>query len=160
MKSLLTLLLLTLTAACGRELELVRPAAGTPRSAELLVAGQTVTVELASTPSQRTYGLKHRPSMASDHGMLFLFPDTKPRTFWMQDTLIGLDIIFLAEDGTVINIEEASPGVERPGFPSRRPARFVLELIRGWSREHGLSPGQVIEVAAELAALAEPAAGP
>ena len=139
-------LLLLFCASCGSDRELVPSQPGEPTHAELEVAGRTVTVELASTPAQRSRGLMHRPSLPADQGMLFLFPDTRPRTFWMRDTLIGLDIIFLAEDGTVINIEEASPGVERPGFSSRRPARFVLELNRGWSREAGLLPGQVIVV--------------
>jgi hypothetical protein len=151
-----TLLLITLAIACScsGEPDLKPVDSGTPSTAVLSVAGRDVTVELAITTTQRNRGLMHRPSLPADHGMLFLFPDTEPRTFWMRDTLIGLDIVFLDEDGTVQNVEEAPPGVERPGFSSRRPARFVLEMVRGWCREAGLEAGDRIAISPELASLA------
>jgi hypothetical protein len=88
--------------------------------------------------------------------MLFLFTEAKPRTFWMHDTLIDLDMVFIGADGVVQNIEHARAGVERPGYHSRGLARFVLEMAAGWSAEAGLQPGQTIEVPPELAARAEP----
>lgn len=148
------LLGLTLSA-CGDEPRLVPVMEDRPRTAVLRVAGRDVTVELAADSSSRTQGLMHRTSLRPDHGMLFLFTDSKPRMFWMHDTLIGLDIVFLDEDGTVQNVAEAPPGVERPGFHSLRPARFVLEMARGWCREAGLEPGARIEISAALRALAQ-----
>jgi uncharacterized membrane protein (UPF0127 family) len=145
---------LALTCGCGDGRHLEPAPSIRPRTAQLRVAGRDVTVELAADPSTRTRGLMHRASLAPDHGMLFLFTDTRPRQFWMRDTLIGLDIVFLDEDGTVQNVEEAPPGVERPGFHSRRPARFVLEMARGWCREAGLRPGDRIEIPPAIAALA------
>lgn len=140
--------------ACGGD-ELVpaaRPQAVDPHHATLQVEGRTVSVELATDDLQRMRGLKHRTSLAPDSGMLFVFPDEAPRTFWMHDTLIPLDIVFLDAGGEVINIEHGRPGVERPGYMSRRPARFVLEMAGGWCAEAGLEPGDRIEIPAEVAA--------
>jgi len=124
--------------------------------AELVVAGRPVTVELALDTQTRTRGLMHRTSLGADQGMLFIFPDVAARVFWMRNTLIPLDIAFLDDEGVVINVEEAPPAVEKPGFHSLRPARFVLELNRGWSREHGLLPGQTIAISEALRARAIP----
>ncbi|MFT7461672.1 MAG: uncharacterized membrane protein (UPF0127 family) [Pseudohongiellaceae bacterium] len=122
---------------------------------ELVVAGRAVIVELATDVPTRTRGMMHRTSLGADKGMLFIFEDSAPRVFWMRNTLIPLDIIFLDDDGMVINVEQAPPAVERPGFHSKRPARFVLELNRGWSEEHKLLPGQVIEISKALRDRAE-----
>lgn len=127
--------------------------AGATGDRELIVAGRTVTVELAITPPARNMGLMHRTSLDPDRGMLFIFTDSKPRTFWMRNTLIPLDIIFLNADGTVQNIEQGAPMAEVPGYHSRGSARMVLELNAGWAAEHGLKAGDRIEIAAELLSL-------
>lgn len=147
---------LLLLAGCRDETVLVPAAVPDARTAELDVAGRTVTVELASDGPTRTRGLMNRTSLGADRGMLFLFPDTSSRVFWMRNTLIPLDIVFIDDEGLVINVEEAPPAVEKPGFHSRRPARFVLELNRGWSREHGLVPGRLIVISQALRDRAEP----
>ncbi len=141
--------------ACSKEprLTAVGPAAG---NRELLVAGRTVQVELALDTPARNRGLMHRTELAPDAGMLFVFPDDAPRTFWMANTLIALDLVFLDADGTVQNIERGEPGVERPGYHSARPARMVLELNAGWAERHGLRPGDRIEIPGELLARARP----
>ena len=152
---------LVLTPGCGgKEPKLVPPTTSEqpPRTAKLQVAGREVTVELAFTQAARARGLMHRTGLEPDHGMLFLFPTQRSRRFWMRDTLIGLDLAFLDADGTVINIEHGKPGVERPGYHSDRPAQFVLEMIAGWSAEHGLKPGDHIEIGDQLRELAEPEA--
>ena len=146
--NLCALAALCLSPACGDEVKLP-PAVDYSRT-ELLVAGRTVTVELALDTPTRTRGLMDRTSLGHDHGMLFIFPDVAARVFWMRNTLIPLDIAFLDDAGTVINVEEAPPAVEKPGFHSLRPARFVLELNRGWSQEHGLLPGQTIAISQAL----------
>ncbi len=127
-----------------------------PRRASLQVAGRNITVELAYSDAARERGLKHRTGLDSDHGMLFLFVDEEPRLFWMRDTLIALDIAFLDAEGVVLNIERGLPGVERPGYHSTGPARFVLEMDAGWCAQAGLQPGDRIEISEELRALAEP----
>lgn len=103
----------------------------------------TFEVELAVTPRQRSYGLMFIEDMPPDHGMLFLFDDVAPRSFWMRNTLISLDMLFLAPDGEIINIaERAVPGDDRSGqYTSDGPAAAVLEINGGLSRMIGIAPG-------------------
>lgn len=145
-----------LAVACGDDPGLVPATPLEPGTSVLQVAGRAVTVELAVDGPTRTMGMMHRTSLGADRGMLFVFTDTIPRVFWMRNTLIPLDIAFLDDEGVVLNIEEAPPAVEKPGFHSLGPARFVLELNRGWSAEHGLQPGQTIVIDESLKKLATP----
>jgi uncharacterized protein len=115
-----------------------------------------VRVELALTETQRSMGLMNRTHLDADAGMLFIFAADQPLHFWMKNTLIPLDIVFLDADGTVQNIAEAQPYVEQPGYSALRWGRMVLELNQGWSREHGLVPGAKIPIPAELLPLAKP----
>ncbi|MED5330059.1 MAG: DUF192 domain-containing protein [Planctomycetota bacterium] len=108
---------------------------------DVMVAGETIITELALDNLARTRGLMSRTKLGDHEGMLFVFPDSEIRRFWMNDTLIGLDIIFLEDDGRIINVEEAPPGVEKPGFYSDQPCRVVLELRRGWCAERGVEAG-------------------
>ncbi|MFC3051346.1 DUF192 domain-containing protein [Kordiimonas pumila] len=102
------------------------------------------TVELALSNSQRIQGLMYRTELGSDQGMLFIFPDTDMRSFWMRNTLIPLDIIFLKSDGTIINIiENAEPETETPRR-SEAPAKAVLEIAGGHSAKLGLSAGDIV----------------
>ena len=121
---------------------------------ELSVAGRPVSCELAVTDREHGRGLMGRTKLGPDEGMLFVYTSALPRTFWMRDTLIPLDIVFLDDAGTVLNVAEAAAGVEKPGFHSRGPARMVLELNRGWSARHGLEAGARVEVPAEILARA------
>jgi uncharacterized protein len=100
-------------------------------------------VELATTPHERAYGLMFVESLPTDQGMLFLFEEAAPRNFWMRNTLISLDMIFISDDGEIINIaERAIPGDERPGqYGSDGPASAVLEINGGLSALIGIRPG-------------------
>ena len=151
----LTLALGLAGAGCGHHPELHPAADSAAARHELTVAGRRVKVELAVNAEQRDRGLMHRTDLEPDAGMLFVFKDDQPRTFWMRNTLIPLDVIFLDADGTVQNIAHGEPMVEVPGLHSLRPARLVLELKGGWSAEHGLAAGQRIEIPPEILGLAE-----
>lgn len=163
-QALLAVLTTALLAAvacvsCADEGPPLRPVAvdGQPDGvAELQVAGRAVTVELARDDQERELGLMHRASLGEDAGMLFLFTEESYRRFWMRNTLIPLDIIFLDADGVVINVREAQAGVEQPGYTSLAPAQFVLELNLGWCARHGLVAGDRIEIPEALRAQAEP----
>jgi len=100
-----------------------------------------VAVELARTEEERARGLMHRESLPPGTGMLFLFEESGPRVFWMKNTPLSLDMIFVDEEGWIVGIvERAEPRTETPrgvGVPSR----YVLEVIGGWSRAHGVRPG-------------------
>jgi len=125
-----------------------------PRDVLLAVAGHPVRAELALDEPTRQRGLMHRTSLPDDAGMLFIFPDDTTRTFWMKNTLIPLDITFLARDGRLINVGHGEPGVEFPGVPSDGPARMVLELRAGWCTDYGFRPGDRVDVPPELLDLA------
>jgi len=101
-------------------------------------------VELALTNAQRAQGLMHRTELAPNRGMLFVFPDSQKRSFWMRNTLISLDIIFLRSDGRVVNIvHQAEPQTEVPRR-STAPSKAVLELIGGRADELGIKPGDFV----------------
>ena len=98
-------------------------------------------VEIADSEMEREYGLMCRRSLAADRGMLFLFAKAAPQMFWMRNTLIPLDIIYIRPDGTVLSIaRNVQPLSERP-VPSGGTTRWVLELRSGRAAEIGLLPG-------------------
>lgn len=99
-------------------------------------------IELATTDNQRSQGLMHRSFMKENCGMLFIFEDADQRAFWMKNTRIPLDIIYIKEDGTVLNIARNAPAFEENGItPSKGPAKFVLEINGGMANEWGVKEG-------------------
>jgi len=112
-------------------------------SAVLVTAGgaYTFTVEIADDPIERARGLMFREEMARDHGMLFDFGGEGHRDFWMKNTPLSLDIIFIRGDGTVDSIAAATTPFSTASIPSDGPARFVLEVNAGVAEEIGLAPG-------------------
>jgi uncharacterized membrane protein (UPF0127 family) len=110
------------------------------------IGGKKITfdVELALTNQQRSLGLMYRTELAPDRGMLFIFPGERLRSFWMRNTLIPLDIIFLDADGSIINIvANAEPRTETQRR-STAPAKAVFEIIGGRAAELGLKPGDIV----------------
>lgn len=99
------------------------------------------TVELADTPEARAKGLMFRRSMPPDHGMLFDFEVEQPVAFWMKNTPLPLDMLFIDARGVIARIEaDATPYSETP-IPSGRPVRAVLELNAGTAARLGIAPG-------------------
>lgn len=99
------------------------------------------TVEVAKSPRQREFGLMCRKAISPDRGMLFLFPTPDLLAFWMRNTLIPLDIIYIGVDGRVVSmVQNAQPLNETP-LPSAGPAVAVLELGAGRAAQIGLLPG-------------------
>jgi len=79
--------------------------------------------------------------------MLFVFPREAPRSFWMRNTYLPLDMLFLTEDGEIINVEpHARPLDVKPRYASEKPARYVLEVNAGFAREHGITAGQRVRL--------------
>lgn len=112
----------------------------------LSIKGNDMVVELAATAQARACGLSHRSALGDNRGMLFVYPDSGRRTFWMKDTLIPLSIAFLDEDGVIINIEIMSPDQTDERYGSRKPAVYALEVNQGWFREHGIKAGDRVEM--------------
>lgn len=102
------------------------------------------TVELADDASERARGLMFVSSMPRSAGMLFVYPRPQAVAFWMRNTLIPLDIIFMDETGTVQRVHSnAVPGDETP-IPGGSAIRFVLEVNGGLAKQLGLVPGSVM----------------
>jgi uncharacterized membrane protein (UPF0127 family) len=98
-------------------------------------------VEIVDTPETRARGLMFRTDLAREQGMLFLFPESAPRTFWMKNTPLSLDMLFMGPAGVVCGlIERATPHSLDPR-PSGCDASAVLEINGGLSREMGISVG-------------------
>lgn len=100
-----------------------------------------VRVELARTPEEQMRGLMYRRSLEPDAGMLFLFDRAEPRRFWMRNTYIPLDMIFLDASRVVVSIEENTVPLDETGRGPDQPAQFVVEVAGGYARSHGISVG-------------------
>ena len=117
-----------------------------PQGLDIAGGGKTVhfNVEIAANEDTREQGLMCRPTLADDQGMLFEFQDITERTFWMKDTLIGLDIIYIGPDGRIVSIQKAAKPLDRTPLPSHGAASGVLEVRAGLSDELGLKPGDKV----------------
>jgi uncharacterized protein len=104
-----------------------------------------VEVEVAATPDARTRGLMWREELAAGKGMLFLFPEERVQSFWMRNTLISLDMIFINSRKQVVGIttraEPRSLAARSVGVPSQ----FVLEVPGAWSQSMGVTKGSAVE---------------
>lgn len=101
-------------------------------------------VELADTPAKRAFGLKHRQDLGPDQGMLFIFPHDGVHVFWMKDTPLSLDMIFIGGDRKVVGIvRETQPfSTESRSVPAS--SRYVLEVRGGVSQAKGLEIGDIV----------------
>lgn len=118
---------------------------GVVRTTELEVGGVAVTAEIADTPALRERGLMERDSLPEDHGMLFVYPDAEERSFWMRNTPIALDIAFLDQSGTILNIETMQPNDDTSHFSEGR-MMYALEMEAGWFEAHGVEPGDRVRL--------------
>lgn len=110
---------------------------------EMIIKDRKFAVEIADTDAKIQRGLMYRDRMEADHGMLFTMPFLGEHSFWMKNTLIPLDIIYLDEKGKVLEIHDRRP-LDETGMASAQPALFVLELNAGRSKAIGLKVGDVI----------------
>ncbi|GIW39539.1 MAG: hypothetical protein KatS3mg076_0116 [Candidatus Binatia bacterium] len=116
---------------------------GSPAVVLELPGGEAVRVrvEVADTPEKRSLGLMYRKSLPAGTGMLFLFPDEEDHAFWMKNTWISLDMVFIDAHGTVVGVvPDARPG-STESLRVGTPSRYVLEVPAGFARRHGIGPG-------------------
>jgi uncharacterized membrane protein (UPF0127 family) len=99
-------------------------------------------IEVAENEHDRQRGLMYRTSMAEDHGMIFRMGEHKNHTFWMHNTCISLDMLFIDNDGVIVGIEENTPTMDDSTFQVGCASTYVLELNAGWARKHGVVAGQ------------------
>lgn len=149
-RGLLAVLVL-LTAACSSPLaaqaETPAPAqklALAPLKVETAKGALKFQVEIADTEPARNRGLMFRTSLADDRGMLFIFDEVQPATFWMKNTVIPLDIIFIKADGRILNIAPMATPYSEKVVPSAGPVKTVLELRGGRAAELGIQPGDKV----------------
>jgi uncharacterized protein len=109
----------------------------------LTLGGTTVQAELADDEEERAMGLMGRHSLGPDQGMLFVYPDEAPRSFWMKNTPLPLSIAFLDAQGRIVRIADMAP-LDLSPVPSRRPAMYALEMERGWFAAHGVFEGDKV----------------
>ena len=101
-----------------------------------------VGVEIADKDKDRMRGLMYRTAMGAEQGMLFVFDEDEVSKFWMKNTCIPLDMLFIGEDGVIVGIEENVPTLSLDTFTANCMGRYVLEVNAGWARKHGVKAGQ------------------
>lgn len=132
----LAIVVVTPLAACGDESRLT------------IVSGEqrhVFSVEVVDTPESRAQGLMYREFLAEDAGMLFDFLEERHVSFWMRNTLIPLDMLFISADGTIETIHVNARPHDPTSIHSQVPVRFVLEIPGGRSRELAIAPGDTVE---------------
>lgn len=149
---LLALALLLVTACQGEN----PPAPSTPIAtapppwpSAVLPDGTALKLDLALTPEEQERGLMFVEELPADRGMLFIYGTDDVRPFWMKNCKISLDFIWLAADGTVVDITRDAPpcpGDPCPTFQASAPSRFNLEVRGGLAAAHGLKPGDRVKL--------------
>lgn len=113
---------------------------------DIEINGVTIKAELAKTDAQKAAGLMNRTQLGRYSGMLFIYNNEAQRTFWMRNTLISLDIIFLNAEKEVVSISaQTTPNQTDKLYYSMFPAQYILELNAGMAEELELKPGNTIE---------------
>lgn len=112
----------------------------------LTIKGYRLAVELATTPAARKCGLSNRSKLSPNHGMLFIYPSPRPRTFWMKNTFIPLSIAFLDDSGKIINIQKMDPFRIDKRHHSVQPVRYALEVNQGWFKKNNVKVGDTVEM--------------
>ena len=107
---------------------------------ELTAGFHRIEAEVAADQSSRMQGLMNRRSMPANQGMLFVFSQAQRHCMWMRNTLLPLSVAFLDEEGRILNIEDMKPQTES-NHCAAGPARFALEMNKGWFSSKGLKPG-------------------
>jgi hypothetical protein len=105
-----------------------------------------VRVEVVRTPAERARGLMFRKHLAQDAGMLFLFDEEDEHPFWMKNTLIPLDLIFIGADLRIAGIVERAEPLTEKSRTVGKPSRYVLEVNGGFCADRGIAPGDRVEL--------------
>ena len=109
--------------------------------------GVGLDAELARTPHDSERGLMYRTSMPESHGMFFDLGQRADHRFWMHNTCISLDLLYIDENGRIVGIVESAPILDDHELSVGRPSVSVLEVNAGWSRRHGVRIGQTVALA-------------
>ena len=111
---------------------------------KLMAGMHIIDAQVATTEDERMTGLMFRREMPQQEGMLFVFAYPAQQCFWMKNTLLPLSVAFVADDGTIVNIDEMKPQT-LDSHCSAAPVRYVLEMNKGWFSRKGIKAGAKLE---------------
>lgn len=121
---------------------------GTPKLEKLTIVSSgephEFNIAIADTEENQALGLMNRESLPDNEGMLFYFGDEKVRVFWMKNTLVSLDMLFIAPDGHINQIHHRAVPLDETRIVSQKPAFAVLEIKGGVAQKLALKPGDII----------------
>jgi len=110
----------------------------------------TFRLEVCSNDSERSLGLMYRRSLAQDAGMIFVFPEERENSFWMKNTYIPLDMVFVGQDMKVVGVLHDVPPLNQLPRTVGKPSMYVLEFAAGTMKRHGVNEGAVFKVSTPL----------
>lgn len=121
------------------------------KTADLIISDNqgsriSFNVEIADTPEEQRTGLMNRSSLDDGSGMLFVFDGSEYRTFWMENTLIPLDIIFISSDNEIIDIHKNATPLDRTTITSSGPCKYVLEINGGLCERLSIHDGDTVDI--------------
>jgi uncharacterized membrane protein (UPF0127 family) len=136
-----------ITGICGLALALLS-ACGSPPAAVLhgTSGPASVRLEIAASDASRTKGLMFRQALAEGDGMLFVFDETSDHSFWMKNTFIPLDMIFIGDDLRVVGVHARAVPQSTEPITVGAPSRYVLEVPGGWAERHGVGRGTQVDL--------------
>lgn len=104
-----------------------------------------IDIEIADSEGERQQGLMYRTQMADSQGMLFIFPETEMQSFWMKNTLISLDILFVNEKMEIVTIQKYAQPKSEQSLRSTKPAKYVIEVNAGFCDRYQVSEGDLVK---------------
>jgi uncharacterized membrane protein (UPF0127 family) len=105
---------------------------------------KTIDIEIAKDEYSREKGMMYRRNMMENQGMLFVFEDASPRYFWMKNTYISLDIIYVGKDKKIVSIQKSAVPLSEESLPSYKDAMYVVEVIAGFADKFKINEGDSI----------------
>lgn len=115
---------------------------------QIQIGAKKITVEIAKTREQHEYGLMFREKLAADSGMLFIFEEEMPLSFWMKNTYIDLTIAYIGKDKKIIDIIDmkgtSAMQTDFPSYPSSKSAMYALEMNKGWYTKNRIKIGDLL----------------
>lgn len=106
---------------------------------------EKLTIEIADNEAETTQGLMYRRTMPDSCGMVFIFADSQPRNFWMKNTYLPLDILFLDESKKIVTIQANRTPFSEEQIPSFEEAKYVLEVNAGYCKRKGIEKGDLVK---------------
>lgn len=141
--------ILLASCACQRAAELPAPTSAKPSALSLFLTPKgevPLRVEIANTPESRAQGLMNRRQLDADAGMVFVFPDESARSFWMKNTYLPLDLIFVTADRHVAGVVARAEPLTLTSRGVEAAAKFVVEANAGFAERFGIQAGTTVRL--------------